>query len=176
MDDNWRDVLLAVVSGAFGLLVGVVVARLGFQYAEKSEGRRQHRDDRIRLEDLEREERRRWASERRELYARFAGRLDAILDATGRFQRDPSADLPDLIAKTLREASVLEDEIRLIAPDDVVAAALVAWRAAAFRIGEVMHEAGGRHELPQREGPGADVDPAVALGDFIRAARADLQR
>lgn len=48
MTDNWRDVLVAAIGALGGLSVGIVVARLGFDYAERTETRRQGREDRLR--------------------------------------------------------------------------------------------------------------------------------
>lgn len=98
MDDNTRAVLVAVGPVLAGALVGALVAIAGFRVTNSIEERRAIRETAARKEAWDREDRRRWSSERRELYGRMLRGADDIHKAARDllFRREhPNTALPD---------------------------------------------------------------------------------
>jgi hypothetical protein len=83
-------------SVATGLIVGVVVAIVTFRLSVSLERERWQREDRIRVEDLERQAIERWSNERRELFGRMLRLADDLRrgarDAYGREDIDKGWD------------------------------------------------------------------------------------
>ena len=74
MDDNTRQVLIALFTVAGGLVTGLSVAWLGFRFAKSSDRQRWSRDDDLRREALDRAARERWRDRRREVCVDVASR------------------------------------------------------------------------------------------------------
>jgi hypothetical protein len=65
MDDNTRQVLVALIGALGGFLTGVFVAKLGFDHARSTDAARGEREERIRREDDDRRQRERWLADQR---------------------------------------------------------------------------------------------------------------
>jgi len=125
MDDNTRSVLVAIAP----VVAGALIAYIGFRFTKGIEERRAVREATARREAWDREDRRRWSAERRELYGRMLrsaetlrdGCRDIVLRST---RPDLGIDDPgDAVREAGSELYGLFAEISLVAPPDVGSAA-----------------------------------------------------
>lgn len=134
MDDNTRLVLITTVP----VVAGALIALIGFRFSKGIEERRAIREAAARREAWDREDRRRWSSERRELYGRMLRNAERLRDAArDMLLRRTSPELgildpSDAISEASAELYGLFAEISLVAPAEVGSAA------------EALHDAASR--------------------------------
>ncbi len=73
MDDNTKDVLVTAIQVGGGLVIGLLVAAIGFWSTRKLERERWSREDALREQERDRERHGRWLDRRRDVYANFLG-------------------------------------------------------------------------------------------------------
>jgi hypothetical protein len=154
MDDNTRQVLVAIATAFGALATGVVVARIGFSYARRSERDRWQREDA-----------RRWVDRRREVCVAVASSAMGLQQMAVSHRAGRKVKLDDYFPE-LKSSFASVAELRLISEhladtggDLMIAANTLVITAVTTKD-------------PITE-PAAQFDRA--LGAFMAAARADIQ-
>jgi hypothetical protein len=131
MDDNTRQVLVALIGALGGFLTGVFVAKLGFDHARSTDAARGEREERIRREDDDRRQRERWLADQRHAVAEFVASLEELVGESVLLEAG-KGDPPRRLAAELR-ANRGFAELRMMAPglSEVARTALVATREVA---------------------------------------------
>lgn len=157
MDDNTRSVLIVIAP----IVAGALIAVIGFHFTKGIEERRAALEATARREAWDREDRRRWSAERRELYGRMLrsaetlrqGCRDIVLRST---HPELGVDDPgDAVSEAGVQLYGLFAEISLVAPPDVGSAV------------EALHNAASRL-------PFAAFGLPLATGETVRYPDADL--
>lgn len=109
MDDNTRQVLIALVTGLTGFASGVFVAVIGFDYASRQRRETWEREDGLRQAEASAVLKARWLTDKREVATRFLRDLDEFIKSSV----ERSANRTDT-QLTLNSSGA---EIQLIAPE-----------------------------------------------------------
>ena len=113
MDENTRQVLIALIAGLGGLITGIAVAWLGFRHSRKSDAARWMREDELRREDLGRERAGRWRDRKREVYTAYIANADRFMFLGG----VPGGVSPDEAKELIIRMYDATAEMQLFAPD-----------------------------------------------------------
>src|SRR5687768_16765891 len=155
--DQWTDVATTAMTVLGGLFTGVLVAAIGFRANSRIEEARlnrereerrherdlldaERRDERERLDHERREaharedevrRQERWADDRRRAYIRFNRSITDAYRAGLEQIKQRTSETADAFALTIQRISLLEDELRLVAPTPVKDAARAAFATVA---------------------------------------------
>jgi hypothetical protein len=190
--DQWTDIATTVITVVGGLSTGVLVAAIGFRAnsrieeirlgREREERQRERdlldaerRDEREKL-DIERREAQaredairreeRWADDRRRAYIRYNRSIMDAYRAGLEEIKERTPETGDAFALAVQKVSLMEDELRLVAPPAVKEAA-----RAAFRIVGAFYNS--IEEATDPKTAGRELVDASIL--FVDAAGADLR-
>lgn len=121
MDDNTRQVLVAIASGLIGLASGVVIAKIGFDHAATMENERRTRDDGLRADEEERARRERWIDRRRDVYTELiaaSARIYMVTESPGGYDRKDATRAYAALA----EVGLMRPRLKEVAQELVLAA------------------------------------------------------